>query len=360
MIVLVADVTKGFQTQTAECLVIGEITAEQLVVVLNKTDLLPEDKRAEKTAKMSAKVRKILSSTRFAEAAIVALSAAPGGAGKGGAGAAADAAAASAKAASPGDMGSPTPLADVSSLSSLLLSSIRVPRRARTGPFLMAADHCFAVKGHGTVLTGTALRGRVTVGDEVEVVHLKQTKKVKSMQMFRKPVRGAAAGDRLGLCVAGLDPAGLERAVVATPGSVRQADRLLALVQRVRFYKGSCTSGARFHLTVGHATVMGTATFFGAMELAAAGVGQDEGSRALAAAERASAVALEDGEGAGAGDGTGDGAGDVASSGADARASEGAASSVDEASGSALGPSDLSHGLQVPELSYDWGALFEW
>ena len=42
---LVVDVTKGIQTQTAECLVIGEITCGSMIVVLNKTDLLPEDKR---------------------------------------------------------------------------------------------------------------------------------------------------------------------------------------------------------------------------------------------------------------------------------------------------------------------------
>jgi selenocysteine-specific elongation factor len=42
---LVVDVTKGMQTQTAECLVIGEVTCQKMIVVLNKTDLLPEGKR---------------------------------------------------------------------------------------------------------------------------------------------------------------------------------------------------------------------------------------------------------------------------------------------------------------------------
>jgi selenocysteine-specific elongation factor len=43
--ILVVDVTKGMQTQTAECLVIGEVTCQKMIVVLNKTDLLPEGKR---------------------------------------------------------------------------------------------------------------------------------------------------------------------------------------------------------------------------------------------------------------------------------------------------------------------------
>lgn len=45
MVLLVLDVTKGFQTQTAECLVISEITCSQIIIVLNKCDLLAADKR---------------------------------------------------------------------------------------------------------------------------------------------------------------------------------------------------------------------------------------------------------------------------------------------------------------------------
>lgn len=45
MFILVLDVTKGMQTQTAECLVIGEITCKKMIIVLNKTDLLPQEKR---------------------------------------------------------------------------------------------------------------------------------------------------------------------------------------------------------------------------------------------------------------------------------------------------------------------------
>ena len=45
LMILVVDVTKGIQTQTAECLVIGEIACEKMLVVLNKTDLLPAEKR---------------------------------------------------------------------------------------------------------------------------------------------------------------------------------------------------------------------------------------------------------------------------------------------------------------------------
>ncbi len=53
LMILVVDVTKGIQTQTAECLVIGEIACEKMLVVLNKTDLLPEEKRQASIEKVS-------------------------------------------------------------------------------------------------------------------------------------------------------------------------------------------------------------------------------------------------------------------------------------------------------------------
>lgn len=53
MMVLVIDAQKGIQTQTAECIVIGEITCEQLVVVINKVDLFPEETRNEQCEKVS-------------------------------------------------------------------------------------------------------------------------------------------------------------------------------------------------------------------------------------------------------------------------------------------------------------------
>ena len=58
--ILVIDVNKGIQTQTAECLVIGEITNDKMIIVLNKVDMIPEAGRAEKLAKIEARIRKTL------------------------------------------------------------------------------------------------------------------------------------------------------------------------------------------------------------------------------------------------------------------------------------------------------------
>jgi selenocysteine-specific elongation factor len=79
MMLLVVDAVKGVQTQTAECLVVGEITTDRLVVVLNKTDLLPEATREAAIEKAAARIRKVLATTKFADAPIIPVAAAPGG-----------------------------------------------------------------------------------------------------------------------------------------------------------------------------------------------------------------------------------------------------------------------------------------
>lgn len=60
--ILVVDVTKGIQTQTAECLVIGEVLCDNLIVVMNKTDLLPEQKRQAAIEKVPLNVSLLASS----------------------------------------------------------------------------------------------------------------------------------------------------------------------------------------------------------------------------------------------------------------------------------------------------------
>jgi len=59
-----------------------------------------------------------------------------------------------------------------------------LPRRSDEGPFLMSIDHCFPIKGQGTVLTGTILSGCVKVNETVEIPELKLQKKVKSLQVM--------------------------------------------------------------------------------------------------------------------------------------------------------------------------------
>jgi len=210
MMILVIDIVKGIQTQTAECLVIGEIATDNMIVVLNKVDMLPVDGRAAAIERISGKIRKVLQSTKFAHAPFVVMSAAAGGGGKMGA----------AAPLAPADGGGGKRQdASVGDLVALMRERVAVPRRDAGGPFLFAVDHCFPIKGQGTVLTGTVLSGSCRVNDAVELPEVGQERKIKSMQMFRKPVTRLSQGDRAGICVPGLESSLLERGIACTPGA---------------------------------------------------------------------------------------------------------------------------------------------
>lgn len=151
----------------------------------------------------------------------------------------------------------------VPELIELLKKQTYLPQRDPGGDLLMAVDHCFSIRGQGTVMTGTILQGSLAVNDTVEIPALKVTKKIKSVQMFRKPVAGAMQGDRVGVCVTQFDPKLLERGVVCTPGSLHTLYAAVISVRKIGYFKGSLATRAKFHITVGHETVMAKVTFFG-------------------------------------------------------------------------------------------------
>lgn len=196
MMLLVVDVNKGIQTQTAECIVIGEITTDKMVIVLNKIDLLPEEEREEKIAKAKKRLTRALASSKFSSSPMIPLSAVVGGekvaAVGGGAGK------------SSGSVKTSAETIGISQLIDTICSYLTTPVRVKTAPFYFAIDHCFAIKGHGTVLTGTILSGTVAVNSQIELPQLQLEKKVKSLQMFRQPVQTAKQGDRVGICVTNL------------------------------------------------------------------------------------------------------------------------------------------------------------
>ncbi len=99
------------------------------------------------------------------------------------------------------------------------------------------------------------------------------------LQMFRKPVRSAKQGDRLGLCVTNLDAAKIERGIAAAPGSVPLLQDVLCMVRKVRFFKGICKSNFMYHVSIGHTTIVAQATFFGAKELGERMAIMDDGGK---------------------------------------------------------------------------------
>ena len=102
-------------------------------------------------------------------------------------------------------------------------SYIPLPKRESDKPFLLPVEDVFSITGRGTVGTGRVERGRVRVGDEVERVGLKETRKtvVTGVEMFRKLLDEAQAGDNIGILLRGIEKDELERGmVIAAPGSI--------------------------------------------------------------------------------------------------------------------------------------------
>ncbi|MCJ7778941.1 MAG: elongation factor Tu [Sedimentisphaerales bacterium] len=101
---------------------------------------------------------------------------------------------------------------------------IPIPVRNVDKPFLMPVEDVFSIKGRGTVGTGRVDRGRIRVGDEVEIIGLsKETRKtiVTGVEMFNKTLNEGQAGDNIGLLLRGVEKKELERGqVIAIPGSI--------------------------------------------------------------------------------------------------------------------------------------------
>jgi len=97
------------------------------------------------------------------------------------------------------------------------------PERAVDRPFLMPVEDVFSISGRGTVVTGRVERGVVKVGEEVEIVGLKDTVKttVTGVEMFRKLLDSGMAGDNIGALLRGTKREDVERGqVLAAPGSI--------------------------------------------------------------------------------------------------------------------------------------------
>ena len=105
------------------------------------------------------------------------------------------------------------------------------PDRPKDLPFLMPIEDVFSISGRGTVVTGRVERGIVNVGDEVEIVGLKDTSKtvVTGVEMFRKLLDRGEAGDNVGCLLRGIDREEVERGqVLAQPGSITPHTQFMA------------------------------------------------------------------------------------------------------------------------------------
>ncbi|GHT33027.1 elongation factor Tu [Endomicrobiia bacterium] len=102
--------------------------------------------------------------------------------------------------------------------------TIPLPARDVDKPFLMSVEDVFSITGRGTVATGRVEKGRVKVGENVEIVGIRDTKKsvVTGIEMFKKLLDEAQAGDNIGMLLRGIEKTQVERGqVIAIPGSIK-------------------------------------------------------------------------------------------------------------------------------------------
>ena len=101
---------------------------------------------------------------------------------------------------------------------------IPMPERAIDKPFLMPIEDIFSIQGRGTVVTGRIERGICKVGEEMEIVGFRDTRKtvVTGVEMFKKLLDEGRAGDNVGLLLRGIEKNDVERGqVIAKPGSIK-------------------------------------------------------------------------------------------------------------------------------------------
>ena len=251
-VVIVVSGVEGVQAQTVECAVIGDAVLDEKkrlpssgsaargLVVVSKVDSIQGGEGGERYLQVVQEVRELLAGTNFQGCEIVPCSTKIGGCHR-------------------------------SNVIEAIGRSIGRPDRTilKGEQFYFMIDHCFAMKGQGTVLTGTVITGKLSVNESVYFPALSKTCKVKNIQSFHKTVAFIAKGDRAGICVAGLDSKLLERGVaVGSDKALRNVKQAIAKVKRVSMYQQRLKSGEKFHCTIGNSTVMATLTFFGAKELA--------------------------------------------------------------------------------------------
>ena len=200
--ILVCSAADGPMPQTREHILLArQVGVPYIIVFLNKCDMVDD---AELLELVEMEVRELLSKYDFPgdDTPIVH---------------------GSAKLAMEGDKG---PLGEqaILKLADALDSYIPTPERAIDGAFLMPVEDVFSISGRGTVVTGRVERGVVKVGEEIEIVGIRDTQKTTctGVEMFRKLLDQGQAGDNVGILLRGTKREDVERGqVLCKPGSVK-------------------------------------------------------------------------------------------------------------------------------------------
>ena len=215
--ILVVSALDSVMPQTREHVLLArQVGLNHIVVALNKCDAVED---AEMLDLVEMEVRELLNKYKFNG----------------------DTAKVIKVAAFPALNGDPKWEKSIEELVSALDSEIPDPVRDIDKPFLMAIEDVFSIKGRGTVVTGRVERGIVKVGEEVEIIGFRDTRKttVTGVEMFRKLLDQGQAGDNIGLLLRGIEKTDVERGqIICKPGSVTPHKKFLGEVYVLKKEEG--------------------------------------------------------------------------------------------------------------------------
>ena len=241
-VILVIDSVKGIQIQTVECIALSEILCEKITIALSKEDLLKN--KEEDIPKKTEKLRQIFAKTKF---------------------------------------GNDIPIIPTTTLDEdknniqktikLLIKNViecidfksnEDDINNKSDSLIAYIDHCFKVKNKGTVATGTIMKGNLKINDEIFFPELSNKYMVKEIQIFRKSVKSATKGDRVGLLIKNLDNQKVERTIITSVGSkeVNYLEGGILLLKKVKLYKDKLKSNNKYYLMIGNQGISAKCLFF--------------------------------------------------------------------------------------------------
>ena len=240
-VILVIDSIKGIQIQTVECIALSEILCEKITIALSKIDLLKN--KDEDINKKSEKLRQIFSKTKFGNSVPIIPTTTVG-----------------------------EDKAEIEKMIKLLIKNmiecidftLNENISDKSDSLIAFIDHCFKIKNKGTVATGTIMKGNIKINDEIYFPDLSNKYMVKEIQIFKKSVKSATKGDRVGLLIKNLDNQKVERTIITSVGSkeVNYLDGGIFLLKKVNLYKDNLKSNLKYYLMIGNQGVSSKCIFF--------------------------------------------------------------------------------------------------
>ena len=238
LMILVIDINKGIQVQTAECIALGEIMQLDLIVILNKCDMVDKKKIKKVLEKKKKSIYNLIQKTKYPNKSSVKII--------------------------------PFSCKDenfitkgkTELISTIFNSMKKIKRKEKKENSVMIVDHCFNIKGKGTILTGTVIQGGFSLNEKIELPEFSIERKIKGIHSFKKEIKKCGQGDRVAFLVTNLKSDNIERCFLTTPGYLRKIKGVVATVNFCDYFKSSVNSKSKFHISISHLNLMADIYFF--------------------------------------------------------------------------------------------------